>query len=178
MARWISFCLTWAGFLVVSGCSSVVTEGSSAGAGIAGTALASAVTNNAVAAAGIGLGVQAATRAAVQYGQRKVHAETQDQIAQIAGALAVGEVSHWKAWHDIGLEPATEGRVTVSRTISSGALECKEIVFSVDKALQSSQLAVDASIANGFYVASICRRGSQWAWASAEPATARWGGLQ
>lgn len=167
-----------AGLTALGGCSSVITEGSAAGAGIAGTAIAGSLTNSASAAAGIGLGVQAAARAAVQYGQRKVHAETQAQIAQIAGTLEVGQVTRWKVWHDIALEPDEVGRVTVSRTISTGELHCKEIVFSVDEATDSTQHAVDASIASGFFVASICKSGANWVWASAEPATARWGGLQ
>ncbi|MCZ2498082.1 hypothetical protein GN316_15055 [Xylophilus sp. Kf1] len=155
-----------------------MTEGSAAGAGIAGTALSSSLTNSASAAAGIGLGVQAAARAAVQYGQRKVHEETQAQIAEVAGPLAVGQVSQWKAWHRIALEPDEVGRVTVSRTISTGELDCKEIVFSVDAAVDGKKEAMDASIASGFYVAAICKSGPLWQWATAEPATARWGGLQ
>jgi len=178
MARSIFTCCLLAGLLALAGCTSLVTEGSTAGAGIAGTAIAGALTDSASAAAGIGLGVQAAARVAVQYGQRKVHAETQVQIAQIAGALDVGQVTRWKVWHDIALEPDEAGRVTVSRTISTGELDCKEIIFSVDEALQDKKGVMDASIANGFYVASICRNGTEWAWASAEPATARWGGLQ
>ena len=166
------------GLAALGGCSSVVLEGSAAGAGIAGTALSSSLTDSASAAAGIGLGVQAAARAAVQYGQRKVHAETQEQIAEVAGRLDVGQVSRWKAWHRIALEPDEVGRVTVSRTISTGVLDCKEIVFSVDAAVDGKKGGLDDSIASGFYVASICKSGPQWQWATAEPATARWGGLQ
>lgn len=177
MARSIFTGCTLAALVALGGCTSLVTEGSTAGAGIAGTAISGALTNSASTAAGIGLGVQAAARVAVQYGQRKVHAETQAQIAQIAGALDVGQVTRWKVWHDIALEPDEAGRVTVSRTISTGELDCKEIVFSVDEALEGKGV-MDASIANGFYVASICRNGTEWKWASAEPATARWGGLQ
>jgi hypothetical protein len=181
MSRWmISWC-TLAGAMTLGGCSSMLAEGSSAGAGIAGTAISGAVTNSASTAAGIGLGVQAAARAAVQYGQRKVHTETQLQIAQAAGALQVGEVGRWKVWHDIALEPDETGRVTVSRSISTGELDCKEIVFSVDEAVKGAPTAPvvpDASVASGFYVASICRNGARWDWASAEPATARWGSLQ
>lgn len=166
-----TFCLV-AGVLSLNGCSSILAEGSSAGAGIAGTALADSLTTNALAVTGIGLGVQAGTRAAVQYGQRKVHNDTQFEIASVAGPLGVGQVARWKVIHDIALEPDSAGRVTVSRSISTGELDCKEIVFSVDHARESGPLP------NRFYVASICRNGEQWAWASAEPATARWGALQ
>lgn len=167
---------------VTSGCSSLLAEGGSAGAGIVGGSLASAVTDNAGVASGIGIGVQAATRAGIQYGQRKVHSEAQQQIAQVAGALPVGQVKPWHTVLSMPIEDEEAGRVTVSRVISQGALECKEIVFSVDRRLrkgaEASRDATPAATASAFYVAAICRNGSRWDWASAEPATARWGALQ
>lgn len=166
----------------VSACSSLLAEGGSAGAGIAGGSLASAVTDNAGVASGIGIGVQAATRAGIQYGQRKVHNEAQQQIAQVAGALQVGQVKPWRTVLSLPIEDEEAGRVTVSRLISQGALECKEIVFSVDRrtrrAADASAPATTAAVASAFYVAAICRNGTRWDWASAEPATARWGALQ
>jgi hypothetical protein len=157
----------------LSGCNSVYSEGATAGAGIAGAAIASSVTNNAAVATGIGLGAVAAARAGVQYSQRVVHRDTQDRIAQAAGPLDVGAVSPWSVTHSVPIEDDEHGRVTVSRTISTGALDCKEIVFSVDKTATQN---VPASTA--FYVASICRDGAAWKWALAEPATERWGALQ
>lgn len=157
----------------LSGCNSLYSEGATAGAGIAGAGIASSVTSNAAVATGIGLGVVAAARAGVQYSQRVVHRDTQDRIAQAAGPLDVGAVAPWSATHSVPIEEDEHGRVTVSRTISTGALDCKEIVFSVDKAATKN---VPAS--TGFYVASICRDGAAWKWASAEPATGRWGALQ
>ena len=44
-----------------------------------------------------------------------------------------------------------KGRVTVSRVISAGTLDCKEIVFSVDTDAKKDQPA-----ANSFYVAAVC----------------------
>ena len=158
--------------MALSGCGSLLSESASAGAGIAGGAIAGALTDNAGVAAGIGIGVQAIARSGVQYGQRKIHAEAQHQIAQIAGPLKVGQVKPWKTKLSLPLEPEEAGRVTVSRVISTGELDCKEIVVSVE---QSGKNALPAS---EFYVASICRNGSRWAWASAEPATERWGSLQ
>lgn len=155
-----------------SGCSALVAEGSSAGAAVAGGSLASAIGGNAGVAAGIGLGVQAAARAGVQYGQRTLHNDTQLRIASIAGPLGPGEVTAWETDGTLGLEPSEAGRVTVSRVISAEVLNCKEIVFSVDR---SGKKALPAS---AFYVAAICRNGDTWGWASAEPATARWGALQ
>jgi len=158
--------------LALGGCGSLLSESASAGAGIAGGAIASAITDNAGVAAGIGIGVQAIARAGVQYQQRKIHGEAQQQIAQVAGPLKVGQVKPWKTTLSLPLESEEAGRVTVSRVISSGELDCKEIVVSVE---QSGQ---DALPTSEFYVAAICRNGSRWAWASAEPATERWGALQ
>ncbi|MEA3085293.1 MAG: hypothetical protein QOC89_2990 [Paraburkholderia sp.] len=157
----------------LSGCSSLYSEGATAGAGIAGAALAAKVTSNAAVATGIGLGAVAAARAGVQYSERVVHKNTQDGIAKIAGPLDVGAIAPWSVVHSVPIEDDEHGRVTVSRTISAGALDCKEIVFSVD---QTATRNVPASSA--FYVASICRDGDNWKWASAEPATERWGALQ
>lgn len=155
----------------LAGCQSVVLEGSSAGAGIAGAAIAQKVTDNAAITTGIGVGVQAATRSAVQYVQREMHGYTQEVIATAAGKLKEGEVSAWRSVHSIPMEPDENGRVTVSRTISQGMLECKEIVFSID----SEENSVPR---NEFYVASICKDNNRWAWATAEPAVSRWGALQ
>lgn len=175
MNRRLLACLTAAtaaGAMALSGCSSLITEGSSAGAGIASAALASAVTKNAGVAAGIGIGVQAITRTAVQYEQRKVHGEAQQQIARIAGPLKVGQVESWRTTLSLPLESEEAGRVAISRVISTGELDCKEIIVSVE------QSGKDKLPASEFYVAAICRNGSRWDWASAEPATERWGALQ
>ena len=157
----------------LSGCSSVYSEGATAGAGIAGAALAAKVTSNAAVATGIGLGAVAAARAGVQYSERVVHKNTQDGIAKIAGPLDVGAIAPWSVTHSVPIEDDEHGRVTVSRTISAGALDCKEIVFSVDV-----DATKDKPASSAFYVASICRDGTAWKWASAEPATGRWGALQ
>jgi hypothetical protein len=158
-------------FLLGSGCSSLVNSGASELAGITGAAVASAVTSNAGVAAGIGLGAQAGARAGVHYAQRKVHRAAQDRIAQAAGPLAVGDVAPWESEHKAPLEKGEQGRVTVSRVISASILECKEIVFSVDS-------VKDGTSRSAFYVAMVCRDGPGWKWASAEPSTERWDGLQ
>jgi len=172
MTRWLAGALLAACGLTLGGCSSLVSETASAGAGIASGSLAGAVTNNAGVAAGIGIGVQAGTRAGVQYAQRRIHGQAQQQIADAAGPLKVGQVRSWNTVLSVPLESSEAGKVTVSRVISTGELDCKEIVVSVERSGRET-LAVSE-----FYVASICRSGSQWAWASAEPATPRWGALQ
>jgi hypothetical protein len=38
---------------------------------------------------------------------------------------------------------------------------------------------MDKKVLNrAFYTATVCLDGAKWKWASAEPATARWGSLQ
>jgi hypothetical protein len=155
----------------VAGCSSIVNTGAGELAGIAGAAVAGAVTHNPGVAAGIGLGAQAGTRAAVHYAQRQVHRAAQDRIAAAAGPLEVGAIAAWQTETRAPLQEGEEGRVTVSRVISVTSLECKEIIFSVDS-------IVDGDRRSAFYVAMVCRDGTAWKWASAEPSTERWGGLQ
>ena len=157
----------------LSGCSSLYSEGAVAGAGVAGAAVAGKVTSNAAVATGIGLGAVAAARAGVQYSERVVHRNTQNSIAQAAGPLDVGAVAPWSITHSFPIEDDEHGRVTVSRLISTGALDCKEIVFSVDQ-----NATRDKPASSAFYIASVCRDGKDWRWASAEPATERWGALQ
>ncbi|RFU46142.1 hypothetical protein [Paraburkholderia sp. DHOC27] len=157
----------------LSGCSSIYSESATTGAGIAGAAIATQVTRNATVATGIGLGVVAAAQAGVQYSERVVHRNSQDGIAKVAGPLDVGGVAPWSVTHSVPIEDDEHGRVTVSRVISAGTLDCKEIVFSVDR-----DATKDAAASSAFYVASICRDGQNWKWASAEPATGRWGALQ
>src|SRR5580698_1062049 len=93
----------------LTGCSSLYSEGATAGAGIAGAAIASSITNNAAVATGIGLGAVAAARAGVQYSQRVVHRDTQDGIAKIAGPLDVGAIAPWSVTHSVPLEDDEHG---------------------------------------------------------------------
>ncbi len=155
----------------LSGCGSVLTATTADVAGIAGAGAASAVTKSAAAAAGIGLGIAAGANAGLQYVERDVHAAEQDRIATAAGSLQPGIVGHWNASHEIPIEDDEHGDLVVTRLIGSADFACKEIVFSVD--------TVDKKIPHrAFYTATVCQDGKAWKWASAEPATARWGALQ
>lgn len=160
-----------AGALGLPGCSSLFSEGAATTAGVGGAAIASKVTRNATVASGIGLGVLAATDAGVKAVQRDYHGDQQDEIARVAGALKVGQVGRWKSEHRIELEPDAAGRVTVSRLFGAADLRCKEIVFTVDG-------VKDKVPVSAFYVATICKDADAWRWATAEPATPRWGSLQ
>jgi hypothetical protein len=167
----LRLCAFATSLVFVTGCGSIVSTGTSELAGITGAAVAGAVTNNAGVAAGIGLGAQAGARAGIQYAQRRVARAAHERIALAAGPLVVGEVAPWQSEHKAPLEAGEQGRVTVSRVISLASMECKEIVFSVDSAHKGEPRSA-------FYVAMVCRDGDAWRWASAEPSTQRWGGLQ
>jgi hypothetical protein len=157
--------------LGLTGCTSLISEGASTISGVAGSGIAGAVTSNAAVASGIGLGVLAATDAGVKALERDYHGDQQDRIAEVAGALKVGKVGHWESRHRIQVEADEVGRVTVSRLIGAADLSCKEIVFTVER-------IKDKETVSAFYVATICKDATKWRWASAEPATARWGSLQ
>jgi hypothetical protein len=159
--------------ITLPGCGELLSEGTSAGAGLAGAAVADAVGASATVTTGIGLGVQAGARAGLHYAQRKAHGEAQSRVAQAAGPLPVGGVARWSVSHSIPVEPDEAGEVTVSRLIGAGPIACKEIVFSVEQTAKSAE-----EPSRAFYTATICRDGSTWRWASAEPATERWGSLQ
>ncbi|MBK1662489.1 hypothetical protein [Paracraurococcus ruber] len=157
--------------LLLPGCQALLTEGTSTVAGIGGASLADGVGANPAVTTGIGLGVQALGRAGLQYAQRRTHRAAQDRIAAVAGPLPVGGTAAWRTKHTLPVEPNEHGQVAVSRVISTGALDCKEIVFSVEEGKPEAPR-------RGFYLAAVCRDGERWRWASAEPATERWGSLQ
>jgi hypothetical protein len=149
----------------------VLSEGASAGAGVTAAGITRGATRNAAVITGIGLSVQAAARAGLHYTERKVHQTEQDRIATVAGALPVGSVGKWQMEHAIPIEADEQGEVTVSRLLGGGGIVCKEIVFSVDHSGKDG-------VTREFYTATVCRDGSAWKWATAEPAAERWGGLQ
>ena len=157
--------------LAASGCSSLLAGGTQEAAGIAATGVASSVTRSATAATAIGLGVAAGANAGLQYAERRVHRYEQDRIAAVAGGLAPGGAAPWSVTHDVAIEDDEHGQVAVVRAIGAAAIECKAIVFSVDT-------VADHQPRRAFYTATVCHDGAQWKWASAEPATERWGSLQ
>jgi uncharacterized protein YceK len=154
--------------LALSGCGSLLTQGTSDVAGVVGAGAASAVTRNAALATGIGLGVQAGAQAGLQYVERKVHKVEQDAIAHAAGPLAVGQVGDWAVTHTLPVEADEHGEVTVTRVLGGGAFACKDVIFSVDEEKGKRSL----------YVTSVCRDQGAWRWAMSDPATERWGALQ
>ncbi len=165
------YALALASLLGVSGCGSVLTESTIALSGVAGAATGAAITKNATVAAALGLGVDSLAREGLRYAERRVHRYEQDRIAATAGSLAVNGVAAWSVSHDIPIEADEQGQVTVSREFGAMDFRCKEIVFSVDTVTK-------AALSRAFYTATICSDGQTWRWATAEPTTRRWSGLQ
>jgi len=157
--------------LVLTGCSDLLTEGTADLAGVGGAAAAHAVTHNATVTTAIGLGVTSLALSGLKSEERAVHGVELDRIAAAAGALPIDTVGTWSVTHSVPIEDDEKGEVVVSRDIGTPDLHCREIVFSVDT-------QPDGEPARAFYTATICLDGNQWKWATAEPATARWGSLQ
>ena len=160
------------GTCALSGCGSLLTEGTADVAGIAGAGVAAGVTKSATAATAIGVGVTSAAAAGLRYVERDVHGTEQDAIAQVAGRLAPGAVGPWSVHHRIPIEADEHGDVSVSRDFGYGSVACKEVVFSIDTTRHGAPH-------QDFYITQVCSNaGGPWEWASAEPATPRWGTLQ
>jgi hypothetical protein len=155
-----------------TGCSNLLASGTSATAGIASAGIANSFTKSAAVATGIGLGVAAGANAGLQYAERVVHKAEQDRIAEAAGRLPPDVVGTWSVVHRIPIEDDEHGEVVVVRDIGAVDFACKEIVFSVDTGGRKEPPR------RSFFTAVVCRDNGRWQWASAEPATARWGSLQ
>ncbi|MBV8590479.1 MAG: hypothetical protein JO212_10550 [Acetobacteraceae bacterium] len=161
--------------LALAGCTSGLTEGTRAVAGIAGSAVGRAITSDPAVTTGIGLGFLSGADAGVKYAERRVHGYEQERIAEAAGPLQPGAVGVWSVRHSIPMEANEHGLVVVSREFGAERFRCKEIVFSVEWAEYEQQRWVPRRT---FYTTNICLDGATWRWAAAEPATERWGALQ
>jgi hypothetical protein len=157
--------------LALPGCSDFLSATTGDVAGIAGAGIANAVTKSPAVATGIGLGVGAGANAGLQFVERNVHHAEQQQIADAAGPLAPGQVGAWKVVHTIPIEADQRGEVTVIGETGNAPIRCKSIVFSVAQ-------ETDGKPDPAFYTASVCGAPGHWRWATAEPATERWGALQ
>lgn len=161
-----------ASFLLLTGCGSLLTEGTADVAGVAAAGASSAVTNSAAAAAAIGLGVRSVAAEGLRYVNRRIHREEQDAIAAAAGPLVPGGIGVWAVSHSLPVEDDEQGQVTVVRSFGTGSVACKELVFSVERTRRNR------AVERAYFVTTICRDGERWRWATAEPATERWGALQ
>lgn len=159
----------------LSGCGSVLTEGTATLSGVAGAATGAAISSNATVAAAAGLGIDSLAREGLRFVERRVHRFEQDRIAEAAGLLPVNTVGAWSVNHDIPIENDEQGQVVVSREFGGLGFRCKEIVFSVDT---PTKKGAEPGLDRQFYAATICSDGKVWRWATAEPTTRRWGDLQ
>ncbi len=162
----------------LASCSSLLTQSAGAGAGVGGAAISNAITKNGAITAGIGLGAQAAATAGVQYLEKRVQGAEQNAIALASADVSVGGVGQWSIVHQIPIAQDEHGELTVVQEFAPAlpagggpAFDCKEIIFSVDTVSHHRPLQT-------FYSAFVCRDDRTWKWATAEPATARWDGLQ
>lgn len=157
--------------VALAGCGSLLTETTTDAAGVAGAGVASAITRDAAVGTAIGLGVASAANAGLLYAERGVHRRQQDSIAEAAGKLDEGEVALWSVSHIVPIEGNAHGQVAVARRLDGPGFTCKEIVFSVDEGKAET-------LRRNFFTGFVCLDGTTWHWATAEPATERWGALQ
>jgi hypothetical protein len=150
---------------VLGGCSSI----SSIVAVGAGAAAGGASVNPAVGYA-VAVGVAAGADYGIKWYGRTTQGAEQDAIAAVAAPLDPGQSGTWRIRHTIPIDNEA-GELRVVRLIRNPLADCNQVVFSVVAGGGADQTRV-------WYSADICRQGSAWKWASAEPAVARWGFLQ
>ncbi|CAB3811929.1 hypothetical protein LMG26854_00222 [Achromobacter aegrifaciens] len=157
--------LALAACLGLAGCQSS-SIGGAAGA-VVGT-VSGAATANPVAGYAIGVTVQAALDATVKYVLREWKNDQQNVMANAAGALPIGQVRQWEIRQPLSIGNE-RGGIQVVRDIATPLTHCREVLFTVEQK--------DAPAPA--YSSMICQQpGGQWKWAAAEPAVARWNGLQ
>jgi hypothetical protein len=146
---------------LLCGCKEV---GSITGA-VAGLVSGAATANPGVAIA-VGLGVNVVVDQVQKIYSRRLARNEQDQIAEAAGALKVGDTAPWAVHHTIPIGNE-HGDVTVLRDIPTVLVTCREVLFTVQDGKAKAP-----------YVARICLDQGKWTIADAEPAVERWGFLQ
>ncbi|WP_419897971.1 hypothetical protein [Roseomonas sp. USHLN139] len=138
--------------------------------GLSGAATGTITSNPAVGYA-VGVGVRAAADAALARWMRGLQNEEQTAIAEAASTLPLNAPRPWQVKHELPFGwRDQQGQLEVTRVIDTPLTQCREILFSVvDKPEKPPE---------GIFLATACRSPAGWRWASAEPATARWGYLQ
>ena len=95
----------------------------------------------------------------------------QNQIAETAGRMAVGETTSWKVAYINPFFANHHGELQILRNIDTPIAQCKEVLFILD----SEKTPRGAGIP---YTADICHDTRGWKWATAEPTVRRWNYLQ
>lgn len=142
---------------LLGGCTIVSDIAGFAAGGAAGSATANPVIGYAV-----GIGVRVGVDELRRYVVRSRQRGEQDAIAEAAGAAPLGANRPWEIRHTIPIGNQ-KGTLTVVREIQNSIASCREVLFSTE---------------DGFFTTPICRQGSGWKWAAAEPSVERWGSLQ
>ncbi len=150
-----------ASVILLAGCNSTARIAAVVTGGIAGASTGSPAVGFLV-----GVATDAGANYVVRYYGRERQGAEQDAIAQAAGDLPVGTEADWKVEHTIPIGNE-HGRLRVVRAIDTPLTSCKELAFSVEDDKQRS-----------WFTTNICKQATQWKWAAAEPAVARWGFLQ
>ncbi|MGX9965055.1 hypothetical protein ACVFYP_17125 [Roseomonas sp. F4] len=130
---------------------------------VAGGGAALASSNPALGYA-LGISVRAGVTAGMQTVMRWRSTEEQDALAAAIGGLDPDSTGRWAVRHRIPIGNR-EGELRLVRVIDSALAECREALFSVQGESQ-------------WFLTTACRQAEGWKWASAEPATGRWGSLQ
>lgn len=150
---------------VISGCKAI-GEITGVAAGLA----AGTATGSPAAGFAIGIATNAGVDELVKWIGRSRQGAEQDAIAAVAGEMAVGEARPWRIRHTIPIGNE-HGELRVVRVIANPLTTCKEVVFSVDEGRAAAR-------ERKLFTTAVCRQGSRWKWAAAEPAVQRWGYLQ
>ena len=157
----------------MTGCSDLLTEGTADLAGVGGAAAAHAVTNNPTVTTAIGLGVGSLAMSGLKSEERAVHnRRSRTGSPKRPACLPVGTVGTWSVTHSVPIEDDQKGELVVSREIGATP------TCIAGKSSSPSIPSQNGQPARAFYTATVCLDGTRWKWASAEPATARWGSLQ
>jgi hypothetical protein len=153
--------------------AALLLTGCAGAADVAGAVTGSAATlvsANPAVGLGAGLAVRAGTTTAVNWAFRRRHRYAQDEVAAVIGRLSPGVRQAWRVNYTIPVGNA-HGEAELIRTIDTTLATCREAIFSV----------VEEESATGnrqqWFVVTACQQGDIWKWASAEPATGRWGSL-
>lgn len=156
--------MLFSSLLALSACtSSSISQSVGAITGIT----SGAFTSNPTIGYTIGISMQAATKAGINYLFRTWTHEQQQAMADLASQLPLGEVHAWEM-NRIVHYGSEHGQMKIIREIPNALTHCRELVFSVENDDEPSS----------YYTSSICKNGHYWAWATVDPSVNRWWGLQ
>ncbi len=110
--------------------------------------------------------MRSGVNALADYLDRRRHQGEQDAIADAAGSAPIGTARAWEIRHTIPIGNE-RGLLQPVREFTTPLATCREIAFTVVDGDERDLLTT-----------TLCREGSTWRWASAEPAVDRWGYLQ